>query len=282
MNDLMMIVYTIDLQNTPFIIESEENGINCMSAVDARSAVYMATGICAQNHCKVAVCVSDGNASRSAFSGMTEAFYRKLAVALITIGSGRELDYTKGLNDVAVGHYTAQSYAEVLDLMDKEFPMHIELIEEASKLKPVECDSIQQFLGSVLDEDEYLYISPGIKSADCDYSAKVVYGGMPGCCEGALANVLGASLAGIHKKYIGLISEDELIHDINTLGNINVSDLISFIVVADKKNNTISDYAAALQFEVVFANYCAIDDDIIRRACLSSKKTVLMVYREES
>lgn len=279
MRDLMTVVYTIDLESAPFILECKKNGKNCISAIDARSAVYMATGICAQNQCKVAVCVDAGNASRSAFSGMTEAFYRKLPVALITIG--KKLDYTRELNDVVEGHYTAQNYTDVFGLMDKEFPMHIELTAEASKLRKIECDKLQQILSSALGENEYLYISQGVKKADCNYAGKVVYGGMPGCYEGALANVLGASLVKRHKKYIGLVSEDELIHDLNTLGNININDLVSFIIVGNKKNNLLMDCAAALQFEVIYAKESQISDSEIRSACLNNKKTLLMIYKEE-
>lgn len=278
MSDLITVVYTIDLESTPFILECKKNGKNCISAVDARSAVYMATGICAQNQCKVAVCVDAGNASRSAFSGMTEAFYRKLPVALITIG--RKLDYTKELNDVVVGHYTVQNYTDAFDLMNKEFPMHIELTAEVSKLRKIECNKLQQILSSALGENEYLYIAQGVKKADCNYVGKVVYGGMPGCYEGALANVLGASLAKRHKKYIGLVSEDELIHDLNTLGNININDLVSFIIVGNKKNDLLMDCATALQFEVSYAKESQISDSEIRSACLNSKKTLLMVYKE--
>ena len=279
MSDLMTVIYTIDLESAPFILECKKNGKNCISAVDARSAVYMATGICAQNQCKVAVCVNAGNASRSAFSGMTEAFYRKLPVALITIG--RKLDYTKELNDVVAGHYTAQNYTDVFDLMDKEFPMHIELTTGSIKAEKTECDKLQQILSSALGKNEYLYISQGVKKADCNYAGKVVYGGMPGCYEGALANVLGASLAKRHKKYIGLVSENELIHDLNTLGNININDLVSFIIVGNKKNNLLMDCATALQFEVIYAKESQISDSEIRSACLNSKKTLLMIYKEE-
>lgn len=278
-NDIMTLVYTTDLENASFIIESKKKIKDCISVVDARSAVYVATGICAQNHCKAAVCVDAGNASRSAFSGMTEAFYRKLPVALITVG--KKLDYTKELNDVVAGHYTAKNYADVMALMDKELPIHVELIAEESRQKKIECDKLQQDLSSVLDESTYLYISQGIHKADCSYSGKVVYGGMPDCYEGALANVLGASLAKKHKKYVGLISEDEFVHDLNTLGNININDLVSFVVVGNKKRKMIEDCAAALQFEVIVAKESQIGDAELRSVCKGSQKTLLMIYREE-
>lgn len=278
-NDIMTLVYTTDLENAPFIIESKKKFKDCISVVDARSAVYVATGICAQNHCKVAVCVDAGNASRSAFSGMTEAFYRKLPVALITVG--KKLDYTKELNDVVAGHYTAKNYADVMALMDKEFPIHVELIVEESRQKKIECDKLQQGLSSVLDESTYLYVSQGIHKADCSYSGKVVYGGMPDCYEGALANVLGASLAKKHKKYVGLISENEFVHDLNTLGNININDLVSFVVVGNKKCKMIEDCAAALQFEIIVSKESQIGEAELRSVCRGSQKTLLMIYKEE-
>ena len=279
MNDLITLIYTSDLEKIPFIQECKDRGINGITVVDARSAVYIATGICAQNQNKVAVCVDGGNASRSAFSGMTEAFYRKLPVALITIG--KKLDYTKELNDVVTGHYTASNYIDVQQLMTREFPMHIELITECQKQEKVECDYLQQILSSVLDESMYLYVSQSIKKTAVQYKGKVVYGGMPDCYEGALANVLGASLAKKHKRYIGLVSEKECIHDINTLGNININNLICYIVVGNKKNKLIADCAAAMKFEVndVKSDRLTLED--IKKISLSENKALLMVYREE-
>lgn len=279
MNDLITLVYTEDLENAPIIIECKNEDMECFPVVDARSAVYVATGISAQNQRKVVVCVDSGNASRSAFSGMTEAFYRKLPIALITVG--KKLDYTKELNDVVAGHYIAESFEDILSLLDKEFPMHIELVEEEQKQKKIECDKLQQILSSVLSEHEYLYISQEIRNSCYQYHSKVVYGGMPDCSEGALANVLGASLAKIHKKYIGLVSETEFIHDLNTLGNTNINDRICYIIVGRKKNALLLDSAKALQFDVIATKEEQLGDNEIRKVCLSDNKTLLMLYKEE-
>ena len=82
------------------------------------------------------------------------------------------------------------------------------------------------------------------------------------------------------KKYVGLISEDEFIHDINTLGNINMNDSICYIVVAQKKDKTILDYAAAMKFETceIKENCLRLED--IKRGVLSKNKVLLMVYQE--
>lgn len=276
MDSMLNLIYTMDLENTPFVLECKRKGLKCIPIVDARSAVYVATGICAQNQSKVAVCVDAGNASRSAFSGMTEAFYRRLPVALITVG--KKLDYTRGLNDVTVEHYTALNFEDVQHMLCGEFPIHIELTTECNEHEKIECDALQMTLSSVLGEDTYLYISQDIKRSEAPYKGKIVYGGMPDCYEGAMSNVLGASLARKHKKYVGLISEDEFIHDINTLGNININDLILYIVVSEKRNKLLLDYAETMMFKICeFKGNCLKTDEV--KNMLSSKnKGLLMIY----
>ena len=278
MDRVATLIYTKDLENISFIQECNIKGTNCIPVVDARSAVYIATGISAQNQSMVVVCVDAGNASRSTFSGMTEAFYRKLPIALITVG--KRLDYTRELNDVIVRHCTASNYDDMLEQLNGELPAHIELIVKNPEHKKVRCDAVQMILGSVLDEDTYLYISSGIKKSDVQYVGKVVYGGMPNCYEGAMANILGASLARKRKKYIGLISEDEFIHDINTLGNININDLVCYVVVSQKKNTAILDYAVAMGFETCAVKSDCIKPDDVSRMVLSKKKGLLMYYKE--
>lgn len=278
MDRVTTLIYTEDLEDISFVQECKSKGISCISVVDARSAVYVATGISAQNQNKVAVCVDAGNASRSAFSGMTEAFYRQLPVALITVG--KKLDYTRELNDVVLGHYTALNYDDILELFNVKFPMHIELLVENPEQQKKKCDALQSLLSSVLDENTYLYISPGIKKNEVQYMGKVVYGEMPNCYEGAMANVLGASLAKKRKKYVGLISEDEFLHDINTLGNNNINDLICYIVVSPKKNKMIFDYAAAMKFKTCEVKEDCLKLEDIKRIVLSKNKGLLIVYQE--
>lgn len=279
MKRVKTLIYTEDLDNISFVQECKRNGMNCIPVVDARSAVYVATGISAQNQSKAVVCVNASNASRSTFSGMTEAYYRKLPVALITVG--KNLNYTRELKDVVVGHYEASNYSEVLELLNGKFPIHIELLAENPEHEKKECDALQILLSSVLDKDTYLYISPDIKKCEVQYMGKVVYGGMPDCYEGAMANVLGASLARKRKKYIGLISEEEFIHDINTLGNININDSVCYIVVSQKKNKTILDYAAALKFEICEIKSDCLKLDNVKRIVLSKSKGIFVFYKEE-
>lgn len=54
------------------------------SCVDERSAAYMAIGICEECHEPVVICCTGATASRNYMSALTEAFYRKLPIVVVT------------------------------------------------------------------------------------------------------------------------------------------------------------------------------------------------------
>ena len=79
---------------------------------------------------------------------------------------------------------------------------------------------------------------------------------------------------------MGLISEDEFLHDINTLGNNNINDLICYIVVSQKKNKMILDYASAMKFKTCEVKENCLKLEDIKRIVLSKNKGLLIVYQE--
>lgn len=277
MREVKYIVYSSDLEGTSFVKNNKE-AAECIPVLDARSAVYVATGICAQNHVPVIVCVNSSNSSRSAFSGMTEAFYRHLPVALITFG--KELDYSKELADVVVNHYVVSDEKEIDGLLQNEFPMHIEVLAEGKQIDKLECRKVQDILSAALDSKVYLYIGQGIDFTDNPYRCKTVRGGMPNCYEGALANVLGASFAKKKDRYIGLVTEEEFLHDMNTLGNVHVNESLLFIVVCKKKNDVILNYANALSFKTESMKESDLDENTIRKVVYNIEKALLMIDLE--
>lgn len=248
------IVFTPDVEDSNLIKWAKEQGMNCHLFLDSRSAVYGATGISAQNGDVVVVCVNGSNDSRSAFSGMTEAYYRKLPIILVTIG--RILDYSVELDDVVERHYVVKNENELEKLIcsDILLPAHIEMDAMNYNMVKTECNEVQNMLAEILTSDDYLYLGSDIKIAEVRFQCKTVQGGTDNCCDGALANVLGASLAKIHDRYIGLVTEKEFKRDMNTLGNINVNDSLIYIVVSQSYNALIHDYAESLGFVVDYVN----------------------------
>lgn len=69
------------------------------SSVDERSAAYIACGLAAESGEAVVLTCTEATASRNYFSGLTEAYYRKLPILVITGTHGDELS----------GHLHAQS-----------------------------------------------------------------------------------------------------------------------------------------------------------------------------
>ena len=55
------------------------------SAVDERSAAYMACGMAAESNEPVVIVCTGATASRNYLPGLTEAYYRKLPIVVITV-----------------------------------------------------------------------------------------------------------------------------------------------------------------------------------------------------
>ena len=265
------LVYTTSL-NLKAIVGMRE--YHCIPAADARSAVYIATGIAAQKKEVVTVLMDSSNTSRSAFSGMTEAFYRKLPVVLVTIG--KSLDYSIELKDVVNGHYTASSFDEVELLTNRELPIHVEL-EMVGTETYLQKISVLPLVGKLLTERDYLYVSQNISLNLDDFVCKVVHGGLPHCEEGALSNILGASLCHKRRRYVGVVTEAEFLHDINTLGNINVNDLLFYIVICASENSAILDCARDLGYETAVYLESSIIEEELEKKLNDPKRTVVMI-----
>lgn len=278
-NNINCIVYSSEIEQHRVIQEAKASGIVCYYAVDSRSAMYMATGIAANNNATIACVVNSSNASRSVFSGMTEAFYRNLPIILVTVG--QDLDYSNELRDVIRSHYVANKL-DVLENVNKEkLPMHIELSSEGYNVVPKKCERLFDILSDMIDDNIYMLISACIKADNCKFKCKVVKSGLPNCLEGALANLLGASLAKKRNRYIGVMTESEFIHDVNTLGNIHVNDRVICIVISSHFNQAIEDYANSLGFTTNKLFISNFDCDLLKTVIYSNNKMIVQVIGEE-
>jgi len=272
MQKIEHIVYTPDLNMMRLCPDYQGETIEVL---DPRSAVYVANGIAAQTKETVMVFVKSDNSSRSAFSGMTEAFYRNLPVILVTVGSG--LNYELELKDVVNSHIVLESL-DYFEPSENLYPMHIELNVEREPNNGY-LTSVWDVLKEAVNIDDYVYASKNAGSFPKDFPCKAVIGGMEGCREGSLANVLGASLAKRHRRYIGIVDEEEFLHDMNTLGNTCVSDSLVYVILTDNHADLIKDYAGALGFEVFEYLSGKSESTEIERILWVNKKT-LILFRE--
>ena len=168
---------------------------------------------------------------------------------------------------------------EIEEIADLRLPAHIEL-EVPENVEGAKSSSLFKCLKDSVSADDYLYTSHNLSFDTERLNCKVVNGGTKNCLEGALSNVLGASLAKKRRRYIGVVTEDEFLHDMNALGNINVNDSLVYFVLCDHNNEMICNYAKSLGFNTssMVADESAKED--IMKVLENKKKSLVVVYGE--
>ena len=98
-NNIKKVVASPGSSNIPFVLSLQNDGdFEIYSCIDERSAAYMAVGLAAESKEPVVLTCTGATASRNYFSGLTEAFYRRLPILAVT--STRPLS--------RIGHLCAQ------------------------------------------------------------------------------------------------------------------------------------------------------------------------------
>ena len=98
-NNIKKVVASPGSTNIPLVLSLQnDGGFEMYSCVDERSAAYMAVGLAEESGEPVVLTCTGATASRNYFSGLTEAFYRRLPILAVT--STRPLS--------KIGHLCAQ------------------------------------------------------------------------------------------------------------------------------------------------------------------------------
>lgn len=264
-NGIKRMVYTSSVRNS-FFVENAYKSMYCYEYEDARSVAYIGTGMAAESNESVVICTNGDIEYRSFCSGLTEAFYRNLQIVAITISDHVKLDYSIEIKDTVKYHQRISGRMTEQEMMNciykvikgkKPCHLDIDLLENQecveTKNKIATRNVISQalininWLADVIPENCTLFIGNCFdfqqKQFKCVSSASIAGG-----YEGVLARVLGASLCGGKERYIGLVTEKEFIHDINSLGNRCINNKVVYIVYTRQKKETVINYASALSF----------------------------------
>lgn len=227
----------------------EQAGFIVENILDSRSAGYVVTGICAEKREPVVLITENNNDSRNCYSSLTEAYYKKLPIVFLTINTGHSLNYINELRDTTIATFLVNKNnpfdASIIDLcIEKSMPVHI-VIEENIGLPNNERD-ISDDITIISNTSNYIYLSNSFIVNSTLNIRKNVAGG----CDGIISNILGASLSGNFKKYIGVSTDEEILHDLNALGNRFMNDFVSFLVYYMNSQEIIVDYARDLGFVI--------------------------------
>lgn len=264
-NGIKRMVYTSSVRNS-FFVENAYKSMDCYEYEDARSVAYIGTGMAAESNESVVICTNGDIEYRSFCSGLTEAFYRNLQIVAITISDHVNLDYSIEIKDTVKYHQRISGRMTEQEMMNCIYkvikgkkPCHLDIdllenqecVETKNKIATRNVISHPliniNWLADVIPENCTLFIGNCFdfqqKQFKCVSSASIAGG-----YEGVLARVLGASLCGGKERYIGLVTEKEFIHDINSLGNRCINNKVVYIVYTRQKKDTVINYASALSF----------------------------------
>jgi 2-succinyl-5-enolpyruvyl-6-hydroxy-3-cyclohexene-1-carboxylate synthase len=274
-----LIVHTRRCRNSFLVQEAKERGLECVEIEDARTAAYIATGMCAETQEPVVVCSKGDNESRSMAPGLTEAYYRGLPIVAITVSDENSIENKSDLNDTVIrsSSISASTMREVAlaaiqdcikTSCSDRMPVHIDLsLEEQTEKQQnvikgnnqqncIENSTLITVLSKELKEDCYLFVSNYVNVDKEQFACKMVSNSKHSGLDGSVSTPLGASLAGLKKKYAVLITMKELLHDINILGNRHIPpNFVLFVMIEQDDNRKIAcDYCASLGFSVTVAS----------------------------
>ena len=267
LKDIKHVIISKGLSQNVIIQQLEKAGFIIETILDSRSAGYVATGICAEKREPVVLITENNNDSRNCYSSLTEAYYKKLPIIFLTLNTGKALNYNNELKDTTIATAFINERipfdASIIDYcIEKSMPVHI-VFEELIELQNYKRD-ISDDIAILNDAASYIYLSNSFKA----FSSLRLRRNVAGGCDGIVSNILGASLSRKFKKYIGVLSDEEFLHDINALGNRFMNDSVSFLVYYSSNRDIIANYAQDLGF-VIYEGKNNISK------LLESKKTIV-------
>lgn len=259
-----------------------KHGIPYVEGIDERSAGYIATGMSHEANEPVAILCSGNSTFRNLTSAMTEAYYRKLPILVLTIDNSADLiNQTVNPQDIFTAHCCISNSLSISDIdntveevivnLNNDKPVFLELtgynrtiIESEDNTHAMELDASSYLysddeikrivslisqtscvhIGSKFSNSQKTIITKRIPEIYCNDGANAV--------DGRLATLIGSSVVAKSQLHVGIFSEDECIYDLNMFGNRHVgSNVIVFIKGKTDMCATILEYAENLDWDVM-------------------------------
>lgn len=255
----------------------QDTFLQAYTSVDERSAGYIATGMCAEAKEPIVVWC-DGNASfRNLASALTEAYYRKMPIVVITLRlSETAVDQSVNPEDVlgkvlSIPEYTSadgieNTIADAYEFINKKvsYPILIQidgqeqdlLINKSPKFE-INEPGICKALSLLIPNGTVLVVGNDYKSLHwADIGASLVIEPINSTpTDGRLSILVGSAAADTETLHVGIFSEREVTYDLNMVGNRHIDRNI-IIIVPRKQNEytaNIANYAKALGWKCYLA-----------------------------
>lgn len=256
-------------------------GLSLVETIDERSAGYIATGMSYEANEPVIVICSANSSFRNLTSAMTEAYYRKLPVLVLTIDNSPEtVDQSVNPQDIYAFRYIVSNgdrnkvIDDILDNVNADLnrnkPVLLELLGYDKRINDInatadinECEVSTIFsdveinkildiipsdacihLGSKISEAQKQLITTKITEVYCNDGANA--------SDGKVATLIGSSVVAKNQLHVGLFNEGECIYDLNMLGNRHIANNITiFVKEKSERCYTLLKYAESLDWNVI-------------------------------
>jgi|GEM_PF-6314075 len=237
-------------------IDYFDNEFNVYSIEDARTAGYIATGMSVEAEEPVFIAVGNDNDFRSLASAATEAFYRNIPV-LVGVFKLNEtsLNFEKDFRDTykVIEHCTVESDIEekIMNFRNHDLTLPgLVVFDLESENNNNDNIIIDQNILDEYDESDFVLISHNIQYTP-NLISKIYINDGAGGLDGTISILLGASLSGKYNKYACVITESEMMHDLNSLGNRHFPTNITIFVKSEGKGSkqSVKDFANSLNID---------------------------------
>lgn len=235
--------------------------------IDERSAGYVATGLCEEIDYPVVVWCVNNDSFRNLTSALTEAYYRKLPLLIVALSTDFDINQTVNPYDI-IRYYVGRCKLEdlgtdanikaAIDYLYSEVkgPVYLPIGTYNNAIVPLgksnkfdekyyDCSVISK----LLPVDACVHIGSDI-ICECKHVNEVVFRRDHCTKDGNLSMFIGSSVISKSQLHVGIFSYEEIVYDLNMLGNRHVGNNIIVICLSrQNKPSTIYHFAERMKWE---------------------------------
>ncbi len=214
---------------------------------DARTAAYMACGMAIESLQPVALLCEYGENLFNYFSGLTEAYYRKLPLIVISF-LYKKRKSLRFPNDIFTCHYTIELIQNEKEL--PTFPKHLNgpIYIEVLQTEQTKLQQFEKIKNPfrLLNKDSQNYRFYEEENGSYGY----------------LSRLIGFSLDNKSQMCFGYTNSDIALLDMNSLGNRHIDGNLIIAICSGKDSSAIKSYVTSLGY----AYYCLEHEEDIEHA----------------
>lgn len=251
---------------------------NCIEVIDERSAGYIATGMCEETQSPIVIWCADNDSYRNMMSALTEAYYKKLPVLVISIPCDSPIN--QSINPTDTIRYYVNSFTgdnagiendieKAIDYLNAEIkgPVYLALFKSASNYYS-RTENIDNGKDSVtFDSTEITNLIPTTAcvhlghhiTTESRHIQELIQRSNHQTEDGNVSMLIGSSFVSPAQLNVGIFEANEVAYDLNMLGNRHIGKNLIIIVISQVPDNSLYDFAQKMEWDCKRVNISEIE-----------------------